>query len=219
MATAYEVIAVSAQLTIQGTDVRVRTAPVSGIVLKSLNTGAAVQAVARTLIDGEPWFAINGGWVSGKYVQGWVKDNNDNNCWWYVEKNYTYPKSEWRNIAGADYCFGPDGYLFVYCYIKSEVSDTYYWVDDDGVWQKDYNTSAPEENYRIVENYKTENAYRGGALPFTYSGDVQLTKSQMKVNAQYILDYLKKKGLTKNAVCGMLGNMETESFINPGLWQ
>lgn len=41
----------------------------------------------------------------------------------------------------------------------------------------------------------------------------------MKVNAQYILNYLRSRGWTKNAVCGMLGNMETESTINPGIWQ
>jgi hypothetical protein len=42
---------------------------------------------------------------------------------------------------------------------------------------------------------------------------------EMTANAQYILDYLLGKGWTKNAICGMLGNMETESTINPGIWQ
>ena len=41
----------------------------------------------------------------------------------------------------------------------------------------------------------------------------------MKVNAQYILNYLRAKGWTKNAVCGMLGNMQSESTISPGRWQ
>lgn len=41
----------------------------------------------------------------------------------------------------------------------------------------------------------------------------------MTVNAQYILDYLTGQAWTKNAVCGMLGNMQTESTINPGIWQ
>lgn len=52
-----------------------------------------------------------------------------------------------------------------------------------------------------------------------YCSNSYLTKSQMKVNAQYILNYLRSRGWTKNAVCGMLGNMETESTINPGIWQ
>ena len=41
----------------------------------------------------------------------------------------------------------------------------------------------------------------------------------MTINAQYILNYLTGKGWTKEAVCGMLGNMQTESTINPGIWQ
>lgn len=42
---------------------------------------------------------------------------------------------------------------------------------------------------------------------------------------QFIIDgflegnYLKKKGFTKNAICGILGNMNSESTINPAVWQ
>jgi hypothetical protein len=53
----------------------------------------------------------------------------------------------------------------------------------------------------------------------TISKNAFLTLDEMTVNAQYILDYLTGKGWTKNAVCGMLGNMQTESTINPGIWQ
>lgn len=52
-----------------------------------------------------------------------------------------------------------------------------------------------------------------------YSGNYFLTLEEMTVNAQYILDYLLMQGWTKESVCGMLGNMETESTINPGIWQ
>lgn len=58
---------------------------------------------------------------------------------------------------GADYM----GYLFVECYIKSAVNNTYYWVDDDGVWLSQCNTTTPDPGYRVVENYATENAYQG----------------------------------------------------------
>lgn len=53
----------------------------------------------------------------------------------------------------------------------------------------------------------------------TYSGNFYLTLEQMKVNAQYILDALLSHGWSKNAICGMLGNMQSESSINPGIWQ
>ena len=158
----YEEIPISANLTIQGTSVYVRTEPStnSGHV-KTLNTGDQIVADGRTLISGEPWFHFNDGWVNGRFVQGWVKDYKDNNRWWYVEKGYNYPTSMWKTIAGKDYCFGPDGYLFVECYIKSEVNSTYYWVDDDGVYMSQYDTTTPDGNYRVVENYKTENGYQG----------------------------------------------------------
>ena len=52
------------------------------------------------------------------------------------------------------------------CYIKSEVNSNYYWVDDDGVYMSQYDTTTPDRKYRVVENYKTENAYQG------YSGYV-----------------------------------------------
>lgn len=46
-----------------------------------------------------------------------------------------------------------------------------------------------------------------------------LTLPEMTDNAQYIMDYLITKGWTKESICGMLGNMQTESTINPGIWQ
>lgn len=52
-----------------------------------------------------------------------------------------------------------------------------------------------------------------------YSKNGYLTMAEMTVNAQYILNYLTAKGWTKESVCGMLGNMQTESTINPGIWQ
>ena len=46
-----------------------------------------------------------------------------------------------------------------------------------------------------------------------------LNLEQMKINAEYIYKSLGDKGFTKNAICGMLGNMQSESTINPGRWQ
>ena len=46
-----------------------------------------------------------------------------------------------------------------------------------------------------------------------------LTLSEMKGNAQYIANAFINEGWTKNAISGMLGNMQVESTINPCLWQ
>jgi hypothetical protein len=52
-----------------------------------------------------------------------------------------------------------------------------------------------------------------------YSGNRYLTIDEMKVNAQYVYNYFSASGWTKNAICGILGNMQTESTINPALWE
>ncbi len=52
-----------------------------------------------------------------------------------------------------------------------------------------------------------------------HTGNRFLTRAEMEDNANYIWAYLSARGWTKNAVAAMLGNMETESTINPGIWQ
>lgn len=52
-----------------------------------------------------------------------------------------------------------------------------------------------------------------------YISNSFLSMDEMAVNAQYILDFLLANGWTKNAICGMLGNMQSESTINPGIWE
>lgn len=56
-------------------------------------------------------------------------------------------------------------------------------------------------------------------MPEYYSGNYWLSMSEMQVNARYIYDYLIKEGWTLNAVSGLLGNTQTESHHNPGIWQ
>jgi len=51
------------------------------------------------------------------------------------------------------------------------------------------------------------------------SGNRYLSLEEMTINAQEILDYFLDKGWTKESVCGMLGNMQSESTINPGIWE
>lgn len=55
----------------------------------------------------------------------------------------------------------------------------------------------------------------------TYSSNTYLSSygTEMTANATYIYNYFKSRGWTKNAICAMLGNMQRESTINPGLWQ
>jgi Membrane proteins related to metalloendopeptidases len=53
----------------------------------------------------------------------------------------------------------------------------------------------------------------------TVSKNAFLNMEEMTINASYIMGYLLQKGWSKEAIAGMLGNMQTESTINPGIWQ
>ena len=54
-----------------------------------------------------------------------------------------------------------------------------------------------------------------------YTGNFYLSQSQMEVNATWIWNYLGSVDApwTLNAVSALLGNAQSESTINPGIWQ
>lgn len=66
-----------------------------------------------------------------------------------------------------------------------------------------------------LPNYASKAGYQ---LDYV-SGNRYLTQAEMEQNAWYIWDFLGSRGWSMQAVAGMLGNMETESTINPGIWQ
>ena len=64
-----------------------------------------------------------------------------------------------------------------------------------------------------------EGAIDGGYPVTPITGNRYLNREEMLNNAEYIYSYLTPLGWTKEAISAMLGNMETESTINPGIWQ
>lgn len=52
-----------------------------------------------------------------------------------------------------------------------------------------------------------------------YKETAYLNSAEQKHNARFIQDYFTLQGWTREAIAGMLGNMQVESTINPGLWQ
>lgn len=50
-------------------------------------------------------------------------------------------------------------------------------------------------------------------------GNYYLTEAQMQGNALEVYTFFSGRGWSLNAISGMLGNMEKESNINPGIWQ
>lgn len=51
------------------------------------------------------------------------------------------------------------------------------------------------------------------------SGNRYLSETEMQNNSTIIKAYLVSKGWTLNAIAGLLGNMQSESSVNPGIWQ
>lgn len=56
------------------------------------------------------------------------------------------------------------------------------------------------------------------SLPFI-SENRYLSLDEMKINASYIFNRLAFEGWTSQSIAGVLGNMQTESTINPGIWE
>lgn len=62
--------------------------------------------------------------------------------------------------------------------------------------------------------------YNGTVTPLNWiSKNNYLTDSEMQNNAFCFYSYMYQAGFTLNSIAGMLGNIERESNINPGLWQ
>lgn len=83
----------------------------------------------------------------------------------------------------------------------------------DVTWENHTGTIAQQWKLELVST-TASTVY--AAVTSGYSG---LTDDEQEVNATYIYNYLRNAGLTKNAACGILGNISAESGFNPGAWE
>lgn len=77
-------------------------------------------------------------------------------------------------------------------------------------------------NLSYASNYQTLWRYGSGGASEDLQwikGNKYLNQSEMQNNAQIIYNYLHDKGWSDNAIAAVLGNMQEESTINPGVWQ
>ena len=51
------------------------------------------------------------------------------------------------------------------------------------------------------------------------SGNRYLSISEMQNNVDILHYFFRSAGWTDNAIAAMLGNMQSESTINPGIWE
>lgn len=56
-------------------------------------------------------------------------------------------------------------------------------------------------------------------MPDYYSENRRLTDEEMHTNARFFYGLLSAGGWTLNAICGLFGNAQVESRLNPGAWQ
>ena len=83
----------------------------SSNIVATLTKGTYVKPTKKVNVNGTWWFYIpeKNGWISGKYIEGWLKEANGR--WWYVMENYSYPYNIIKNIENKDYIFDRDGWM------------------------------------------------------------------------------------------------------------
>lgn len=104
ISNSFETVPVEATLMIETSGLNVRLEPtVESKIADVLYYGEIAHATAK---NGE-WFKIDKGWISRKYVSGWVKESNR---YWYINKG-TYPVHCAMDINGQEYHFDKDGWM------------------------------------------------------------------------------------------------------------
>jgi hypothetical protein len=96
---------------------------------------------------------------------------------------------------------------------KAEYNEGYYWH------KVIYNDDIAYIAYFLG---RFEDVVRWAPLRYTTHAIVEdryLTSDEKKHNARIIYNYLTYKGWSKNAICGVIANMEAESSLNPGRWE
>lgn len=96
----------------------------------------------------------------------------------------------------------------------------------ESAWQGFYfRTTKLESDYTYFTGYDFlgfiyNPAVTEAEIPSSWiKGNRYLSESEMQNNALIVYDRLKKRGWSTNAIAGLLGNMESESTINPAIWQ
>ena len=100
------------------------------------------------------WAFIEGKWyvfdLKGFMIVGWFRQGSD---WYYMNPaDGTMLSGQWVDVDNTSFYMTRLGLMARNAYIKSDVRDIYHWVDDEGIYQKDYDTDKPDlEKYELVE--------------------------------------------------------------------
>ena len=114
----------------------------------------------QSIIAGR-WAFIDGRWYvfdqKGFMIKGWFKQGEDwfkqGEDWYYMNpSDGAMISGQWVDVDNMSFYMSRLGLMARNAYIKSDVSDIYHWVDNEGIYQKDYDTDKPDlEKYELVE--------------------------------------------------------------------
>ena len=97
-------------------------------------------------IDGS-WYVVDG---AGYSISGWFKQNED---WYYLNPaDGTMLAGQWIDVENESYYLTKSGVMARNVYVKNDSKHIYHWVDEDGRYQKDYDTETPDlKTYGLAE--------------------------------------------------------------------
>ncbi len=97
--------------------------------------------------------------------------------------------------------------------IRNMDNSKYLTAGDNGVvsWESPNNSNMQNWAIQKVVSTVTLDLYAA-------AGHIGFNQHQMETNVLYIYPWLRREGFSKDAACAILGNMEKESFFNPGNW-
>ena len=86
----------------------IRTAPAGADSGKRYSKDQQVQPLRKCFVSGAPWIQTADGWISGKYLEGWLLQDGR---WWYLLSGYTFWHDTVCQIDGQAYAFDSDGWM------------------------------------------------------------------------------------------------------------
>lgn len=167
-------------------------------------TGGAKPSLS--LGDAENWYGYADGYTRGKTPKlGAVI------CW---RRGAVHDDSDGAGHVAIVEAINADGSIIT---SESGWNSDLFWTShraNDGNWGQSSAYTFQGFIYNPID-------FDGTGLPNVtpVSGNRYLSRIEMETNAWYIWNYLGSRGWSINAVAGMLGNMQTESTINPGIWE
>lgn len=99
------------------------------------------------------WALIDGRWYvfdqKGYMIVGWFKQGPD---WYHLNIDGAMLSGQWVDLNGKSYYLQESGLMARESYIKSNDKDMYYWVDSNGEYRKEYDTTDPDlSKYQLVK--------------------------------------------------------------------